>query len=329
MLSVLNMAQGAAVPARAAPAPAPAPAAPSFIQKMISEGISIPWFLILIFAGVIPFVPFSYLGYAGVNLMVTGSIWWGIAKTIVQVAVALIGKLSAQAFPDLWVMPYLFMYSPWYIFDIIQLFNPKFSRVDPKTGKIGGDGFKIPFLQKKIGRASGRLTLPVIVLIILIICAGLNNMLDYLPDEIISTVKPLIKTVLAVIGGGTAVAGGGVGAWTMGPTFLKGLSENMSGLTGGNASSVAAASTPSIPIPPPTIASGPAPSLTSGPKTGGGDATPLFGASTPPMEGGALDLDAIAQNLVEDTSAGVGAYLLVGSLAVVALGGATLAAVRR
>jgi len=297
---------------------------------MISEGISIPWFLILFFAGVIPFVPFSYLGYAGVNLMVTGSIWWGVAKTIVQVAVALIGKLSAQAFPDLWVLPYLFMYSPWYIFDIIQLFNPKFSKVDPKTGNVGGNGFKIPFLQKKIGRASGRLTLPVIVIIILIICAGLNNMLDYLPDEIISTVKPLIKTVLAVIGGGTAVAGGGVGAWTMGPTFLKGLSDNIAGLSGGNAASVApvatasvtpvaAASTPSIPIPPPTIASGP---------QKGGDATPLFGASTPPMEGGGLDLDAIAQNLMEDTSAGVGAYLLVGSLAVVALGGATLAAIR-
>ena len=46
------------------------------------------------------------------------------------------------------------------------------------------------------------------------------------------------------------------------------------------------------------------------------------------MKGGSVDLDAIAQNLIDDTSSGLGAYLLVGSLAAVAVGGAALAAVR-
>jgi len=330
MLSVLNMAKGVR-----APTPAPVVSGQSaFFQNIINQGIAVPWFVILIFAGIIPFVPFSYLGYAGVNLMVTGSIGWGFVKAFVQVAVALIGKVSSQTFPDIWVLPYLFMYSPWYIYDIIQLFNPAFSKVDVKTGNvIGGNGFKIPFLQKKIGTADGKLTLPVGALIIIIICAGLNNFLDYLPDEIVASVKPIIKTILAVIGGGTAVAGGGVGAWTMGPSFLKGLSENMGGLS---AAPVApAAPVPAAPAIPAVLSAAPAiPAVLSAAPAipaalSAAPAIPAaLSAVTPAMAGGGVDLDAIAKNLMEDTSSGVGAYLLVGSLALVAVGGAAIAAVR-
>jgi hypothetical protein len=377
------------------PAPAPVPAQKTFFDKYIKEGIPVPksvtWPLLLFFAGVIPFVPFSYLGYAGVNLMVTGSMGWGLVKAVAQLVFSVVGQLSTQAFPDLWILPWLFMYNPWYLFDIIQLFNPNFNKVDEK----GRGGFKIPFVQRKIGVPNAKVSIPVMGLIIMILCAGLYHFLDFIPGTIATTVKPVMQTVLAIIGGGTALVGSSVGAITMGPALINNLKGGSSGLEMLGVSAapavapvaavapaafapVAAAPVVAAPIAPvvapapvaPVFAPAPVapvvvpPMVTSyvtgpvetvtGPVTGpvesvtGPVTGPLTGPVTGPLEsvtgpvenasgpldapfaqgGGGVDLDAIARNLIEDTSVGIGAYLLVGSLAVVAIGGAAVASVR-
>ena len=112
----------------------------------------------------------------------------------------------------------------------------------------------------------------------------------------------------------------------MGPSFLKGLSENMGGLP-------AAPVVPAIPAIPAVAPAIPAPASPDLPSISTLPAIPdlpadVSGPIAPTMIGGGVDLDAIAKNLMEDTSSGVGAYLLVGSLALVAVGGAAIAAVR-
>jgi hypothetical protein len=47
------------------------------------------------------------------------------------------------------------------------------------------------------------------------------------------------------------------------------------------------------------------------------------------MGGGRVDLDAIATDILKETSSGVGAYIVVGAMALVALGGGALSLVRQ
>jgi len=293
----------------------------------------------LIFTGAIPFVPVSYLGYAGVNLLLTGTslfdgIFWAALKATTQIVFALFSKLTYDYITDEWLaavpylsfLPWFLMFSPWYIYDVLQFFRRTSSGgvfMDRFLGNTGDtrtpekDSFRVPFSEKAIGNVQGDITFPKALLIVFVVLAGLSQTLEYLPDAIISTVKPLFNKVLAWLAGLTAVGGGGVGAYAAWPTISKMIATPAVGT-----STAAPAITPvnSLGSMVPGIGGmfGTATAVASGPVPG------------PIMQGGGrVDLDAIATDIMKDTSSGVGAYIVVGAMALVALGGGALAVVRQ
>jgi hypothetical protein len=287
-------------------------------------GIPVGWFGLLILAGGIPIAPLSFLGYAGANLMVTGSLAWAAAKMTVQLGTALAVKMISAYYPAFWIYSWILTYSPWYIFDIVQLFSPTFAV----------DGFKIPFAGTSIGNKGGvgKVTLPVLAALIAITAMGGYSLMDYIPREITGSLQPILKTLFAVIGGGVALAGGGIGAFTMLPGLLTSISGSASQI-GAVAPVVAAVAAPaaavraSAPAPAPVVAPVPfvAPKAQSGPSAPSG---PIQRGGTQPF-----DLDAIAKEFtgggrIASEGAGFESYAFMGILAVAVLGGTGLAFLR-
>jgi hypothetical protein len=165
------------------------------------------------------------------------------------------------------------------------------------------EGFKIPFAGTHIGTkgGTGKLTLAVLAAIIAITAMGGYSLMDYIPPEISGSVQPIMKTIFAVVGGGVALAGGGLGAYTMLPGLLKSVSGSV-GQIG------AVAPPPVAPVP----------------------VTPV--PFTPPQKGGArgiFDLDAIAKEIMgTPAKADTESYAFVGVLGVAVLGGLGLAYLR-
>ena len=343
------------------PPPPPPQLNPARIQapqpSFLTSSIRLPWPLMLVFAGAIPFVPVSYLGYAGVNLLLTGTtffdgIFWAALKATSQIVCALLSKLSYDYITDEWLvavpylsfLPWFLMFSPWYIYDILQFFRSPSNGgmfMDRFVGSTGDtrtpekDSFRVPFSEKAIGNVQGDITFPKAFLIVFVVLAGLSQTLEYLPDAIISTVKPIFNKVLAWLAGLTAVGGGGVGAYAAWPTISKmiatpavapagapavapvgGLDSMIPGIGGLFATTTVAP--PSAPSLAPSLAPPSGPSLAA-------PAAPL----PKMMGGGRVDLDAIAADILKETSSGVGAYIVVGAMALVALGGGALSLVRQ
>lgn len=296
----------------------------SIVQKFLNMGIPVGWFGLLILAGGVPIAPLSFLGYAGANLMVTGSLAWAAAKMTVQLGTALAVKMISAYYPAFWIYSWILTYSPWYIFDIVQLFSPTFAV----------DGFKIPFAGTQIGNKGGvgKVTLPVLAALIAITAMGGYSLMDYIPREITGSLQPILKTLFAVIGGGVALAGGGIGAFTMLPGLLKSVSGSVSEI-GAVAPVVAAVAAPSVapvPVPVPSVAPAPvvAPVPFVAPKAQSGPSAPI-------QKGGAqpFDLDAIAREFTgggrkDADASGFESYAFMGILSIAVLGGTSLAFLR-
>lgn len=162
----------------------------------------------------------SFLGYAGINIMVTGSYGWAAAKAGVQLASYLTGQFIKAYFPELWPISFILAYSPWYIFDIIQMFDPNFPTL----------GFRTPFFTKQLGSNFdieadhyGSITLVHIFVIIVIMSLGGYTLVNMLPQEITGSFKPLLKTIFKSVAGITGLVGGGMMAFTTMPSMFSAL----------------------------------------------------------------------------------------------------------
>ena len=191
-----------------------------YFKHMVEVGYPISWLALLIFTGVIPIAPMSFLGYAGLNLMVSGSYAWAATKAGVQLASYLAGKFIAAYFPELWPYSYILAYSPWYIFDIVQMFDPNFPRL----------GFRTPFFTTQLGsnfnlaaNTFGSITLVHIFVIIVIMSFGGFTLVDMIPSEITGQFKPLLKTIFKAVAGITGLVGGGMMAFTTMPSMFSAL----------------------------------------------------------------------------------------------------------
>ena len=191
----------------------------SKIANFIKEGIPVGRYTLLFLCGIIPYVPFSTLGYSGMNLLVGGSMLWAGMKGMVQGLFALIHKFLNVYYPSLWWVRYMTMYSPWYIFDILQTLNPAFER----------EGYKKPFIGGETIAAEGgvgKLTMINIPLILGILSLGTYMLVQMLPPAIVSTAKPLLDMITLIIGGGSVMAAGGMGAFAVLPQLMSGLKSS-------------------------------------------------------------------------------------------------------
>jgi len=191
-----------------------------YFKHLAYVGIPISWFALFIFAGAIPIAPMSFLGYTGINIMVTGSYGWAAVKTGVQFASYLAGQLIKAYFPNLWPISLILAYSPWYIFDLVQMFDPNFSRL----------GFRTPFFTTYLGsnfdpvaNTFGSVTLAHMFVIFMIMLSGGYSLLDLIPSEITGNFKPFLKTVFKIVAGIAGLVGGGMMAFTTMPSMFSAL----------------------------------------------------------------------------------------------------------
>ena len=211
----------------------PAASTKSGFTKFIQDGIKIPWLGLFILAGGFPYPPFSYLGLGGVNLLVVGSTMWFCIKAGVQFGITLANTFITAYYPELWWLSTLLSFNFWYLFDLLQMFSPAFHY----------EGFKIPFttfdpnkpLHSKLydtedgnkSYAYGSIGPASILVIGGLTCVGTYSLLNYLPPVITAAWKPIVNTIFTVVGGVTALAGGGIGSALVLPKLMSSLKSNV------------------------------------------------------------------------------------------------------
>lgn len=227
-------------------------AAPSTSSFSLADyfPISIEWFGLFILAGGIPIPPFSYLGFGAMNLWATNAMTSFFMKAGLQAMFVLGNTYLTTYYPHLWWVGYLLVLNPWYVFDLVQMFSPAFAY----------EGYKLPFTtfnpakpmsssspiadgEGGLTRAYGTITPALLAAILGLLGTGTYGLLDMLPASVKATYKPVINIIFALIGGISALAGGGIAGMVALPGLINTLRSSTTELKAGLASS-ALASTP-------------------------------------------------------------------------------------
>ena len=191
-------------------------------------------------------------GVNGVNLVASNSSFWALGKAAFNVLCIGLYDIIAIYFAGKWWLPALkalLRYAnPWYVFDMIQVFNPKFKDI----------GYKIPFLNKRANTnkekgaklvtgdigyiqrgSSGADTITygsfykAAGAAAVFLLPALYTLFDNLPAELKGKVQPLLDSVVSVGGMITAVAGGGIGTFILLPQLATSLQGNFAKLMAG------------------------------------------------------------------------------------------------
>ncbi len=210
------------------------------VKQFFTEGFSIGRIALFFLAGGIPVAPFSFWGYGAVNLMVAGSKGWAAAKAALQMAFVLGNKFLGAYYPKLWWVGWLLVLNPWYVFDLVQLFSPTFE----------SEGFKVPFYGEQIRPEDGvyKLNGIVIGIMIALLSMGGLSLLSYLPPQVVGSAKPALELAFKVIGGVTAVAGGGMGAYILLPQLLSSAKGDVAAVKAAAAAATPAAAPATLPV---------------------------------------------------------------------------------
>jgi hypothetical protein len=199
------------------------------------------WFGLFILAGGFPLPPFSYLGFAGLNLYAVGSMTYFGVKAGLQTILTLANTYLLAYYPKLWWVGYLLVLNPWYVFDLIQMFSPAF----PK------EGFKVPFFHTPLG-AAGKMTPALSALAVGAMSVGSYSLVNMLPVELQASYKPLLNSIFLTVGTLATVTGGGLTSMLVLPQAYSAIKSSL-----GEAGAAAAAT----PVPPAVQKGGGAPSL--------------------------------------------------------------------
>ena len=265
------------------------------------------WFGMFILAGGFPLPPFSYLGFAGLNLYSVGSMTYFGVKAGLQTLMTLANTYLLAYYPKLWWVGYLLVLNPWYIFDLVQMFSPAFAK----------DGFKVPFLHTPLG-AAGKMTPALAALVVGAMSVGAYGLINMLPVELQASYKPLLNTVFLTVGTLATITGGGLTSMLVLPQAYSAIKTSL-----GEAGTAAAATPVPKPVPVvPPAAPPPAPApppAASAAQTGGG--APTLSEVARKIEAG---------NITVQTGGGSdpSAAVFLGTLGVAALGGISLALIR-
>ena len=298
----------------------PAPPAPTGIKGFLSKGFTIPWWMHIFLTGIAPFLilipyigptlftfPYTF-GVNGLNLLASNSMSWAAMKAVFNFLFQTLGKVVASKVPG-WFGPYIkaFLYyaNPWFVFDILQVYNPRFK----------DDGYKIPFWNKKVNStieakgkrttadightdANGKATyglmsvVPMAAMAVLLLPA-LYTMSDNLPPEMTAKMEPFLNMITTVGAGIAGLAGGGIGTFVLLPNLISSVQSQMSGLmSGGNVEEVV--------------------------QTGGGNIPTINEVS-----------EAMLKNAVQNGGGDTESNVFMGILAFTIVGGISLALVRR
>ena len=276
---------------------------------------NLQWFGLFILAGGFPLPPFSYLGFAGLNLYAVGSMAYFGVKAGLQTMLTLANTYLLAYYPKLWWVGYLLVLNPWYVFDLIQMFSPAF----PK------EGFKVPFFHTPLG-ATGKMTPALVALAVGAMSVGSYSLINMLPVELQASYKPLLNSIFLTVGTLATITGGGLSSMLVLPQAYSAIKSSL-----GEAGAAAAATPvpkPVVPVVPAPVApvapvaSAPVAPAASAPQTGGG--IPSLSEVARKIEAGKITLQDGGGGGSSDPSATV----FLGTLGVAALGGISLALIR-
>lgn len=262
------------------------------------------WIGLFILAGGFPLPPFSYLGFAGLNLYAAGSMTYFGMKAGLQAMLVLANTYLTAYYPNLWWVGYLLVLNPWYVFDIIQLFSPAFPT----------EGFKVPFLHTPIGKGgTGKMTPALFSLAIAAMSAGAYSLVNILPPELQVSYKPILNTIFITVGTVATVAGGGVTSMLVLPQAYSAIKSNLT--SAGTAISA---------LPPAPKASAP----TTVQHGGGNNVPSLNEVAEKIMNGTITATEGGGQSGGGGKKPDSGAIIFLGTLLIAALGGISLALIR-
>lgn len=178
----------------------PTPAGPVRDPSFFKDGNNLGK-VYLIFLTLLPFI-----GSFGINLVAVDATVWGMAKATLQGTLSVGTKFLLKYYPTstlVTVFAYIFSYlSPWYLYDIAQVFNPKFF----------DEGFKVPFIEKPIGIKGDEAYWNMKVLAAMLAAFSLAGLqiLEWLPPQVTGAAKPWIQLGIALVGGLAAAGAGGI-----------------------------------------------------------------------------------------------------------------------
>ncbi len=247
------------------------------------------WFGLFILAGGFPLPPFSYLGFAGLNLYAVGSMTYFGVKAGLQALLGLANTYINAYYPKLWWLGYLMVLNPWYVFDLVQMFSPAFAE----------EGFKLPIFHTPLG-TKGKMTGALMSLAVGAMSVGSYSLMNMLPIELQASYKPILNSVFLTVGTLATVTGGGMTSMLVLPQAFGAIK-----------SSLAEAGT--------AIAATPAPAPAPAVQKGGG---------IPSLSEVAQNIDAGKINVQSGGGRDPSATIFLGTLAVAALGGISLALIR-
>jgi hypothetical protein len=261
------------------PATSPATSSTSFLSK----GIGLPWWAHIFLTGIFPLLvlipyigptiftfPYTF-GVNGINLLATNSMTWAAAKAAFNLSCQAMAEMIAIQSTDQWWLPalraILYYANPWFVFDMIQIFNPNFihegykipfaniqtdeslkpgstkplkdsnigytvdvsgNRVDRKTS-LDAKGKQKAGYTTTYGKMS---TIPIAASIVLLLPA-MYTMSSFFPPQLQAKVEPILNTIMTVGGGITAIAGGGIGSFVLLPNLIGSVQTGIQGLMAG------------------------------------------------------------------------------------------------
>lgn len=247
------------------------------------------WFGLFILAGGFPLPPFSYLGFAGLNLYAVGSMSYFGVKAGLQALLGLANTYINAYYPKLWWLGYLMVLNPWYVFDLVQMFSPAFAT----------EGFKLPLFHTPLGN-KGAMSGALMSLAVGAMSVGSYSLINMLPVELQASYKPILNTVFLTVGTLATVTGGGMTSMLVLPQAFGAIKSSLA---------EAGAAVAATPAPPPA----------PGVQRGGG---------IPSLSEVAENIDAGKINVQSGGGSDPSATIFLGTLAVAALGGISLALIR-
>lgn len=264
-------------------APAAASSSTSSSTDLFSKGIPLPWWAHIFITGIFPllilvpyigptFFNFFYtFGVNGINLLATNSMTWAVAKAAFNMSCQAMAEMIAVESTGQWWLPavkaILYYANPWFVFDMIQIYNPDFRKqgykipfaniqtdASLKPGSttalndsdigytVDSSGVRIAYgntLDSKGVQKDGYTTsygkmstIPIAASIALLLPA-MYTMSSFFPPELQAKIKPFLDTILTVGGGITAIAGGGIGSFVLLPNLIGSVQTGITGLMSG------------------------------------------------------------------------------------------------
>jgi len=259
----------------------PAAAGTSSTRTMLEKGFTLPWWVHIFLTGIAPFMivkPFlpqsvqsilaliftfpHTFGVNGLNLIASNSAMWAAAKLSVNYICQTLADVITIKFAGKWWVPcikaVLYYANPWYVFDMLQIWNPKFategykipfwnkptnSNIEKnKALKRGDIGFKevttdATTKQKKSTVTYGLAGLVFDVAALALFLPAFYTFCDNLPPEMQAKLRPFLDMFFTIGGGLTALAGGGVGTFVLLPKLIESMQGNVTQLMAGGSES--------------------------------------------------------------------------------------------